>query len=157
MHIFLASRAFGAEKVVYSGQRDTKMEARIEELVMKWGGVFTVEYTPDEVKLLKTWKREGKEIIHLTMYGLPVQEVIEKIRLSPQNKVIIIGGARVRRNIFNDADWNVAVTSQPHSEISALSVFLHELFQGTELEKTFENARLYIIPQIHGKKVIISE
>jgi tRNA (cytidine56-2'-O)-methyltransferase len=153
----LAARAFGAEKAVYSGQQDPTMEGQIKEIVMKWGGNFTVEYTSDTLKRLKTWKHAGRELIHLTMYGLPVQEVIEKIRGSPRDKVVIIGGAKVKRSIYNIADWNVAVTSQPHSEISALSVFLHVLFQGAELEKTHDNARLHIIPQAHGKKMIQTE
>lgn len=157
MHIFLAARAFGAEQAVYSGQQDPTMEGQVKEIVKKWGGNFTVEYTSDALKQLQTWKQAGRELIHLTMYGLPVQDVIEKIRRSPREKVIIIGGAKVKRSIYDVAEWNIAVTSQPHSEISALSVFLHILFQGAELEKMHENARFYIIPQAHGKKMIQTE
>lgn len=157
MHIFLAARAFGAERAVYSGQKDPNMEAQFKELVTKWGGNFVVEYISDAIKQLTTWKQAGRELVHLTMYGLPVQEVIEKIQRSPREKVIIIGGAKVQRAIYRIADWNVAITSQPHSEISALSVFLHILFQGTELERTYDNARFQIIPQAHGKRVIQTE
>jgi len=49
------------------------------------------------------------------------------------------------------------VTSQPHSEISALSVFLHELYGGRELSRTFEGARMRIIPHARGKKVVKKE
>ncbi len=157
MHIFLAARAFGAEQAVYSGQKDPNMEAQFEKIVAKWGGNFAVEHISDEIKQLQQWKQAGKELIHLTMYGLPVQEIIEEIQHSPREKVIIIGGAKVQRSIYRIADWNVAITSQPHSEISALSVFLHILFQGTELEKTYDNARFRIIPQAQGKKVIQPE
>lgn len=157
MHIFLAARAFGAEQAVYSGRQDPIMETHFKEVVTQWGGNFTVEYISDEIKQLKTWKQAGKKLIHLTMYGLPVQEVIQEIQHSPCDKVIIIGGAKVQRSIYHLADWNVAITSQPHSEISALSVFLHILFQGTELEKTYNNARFQIIPQAQGKKVIQTE
>ncbi len=154
MHIFLAARAFGAEKAVYSGQRDPAMETQLKAIVTKWGGDFTVEYTSDAYTDLKTWKQAGKDLIHLTMYGLPVQEAIEKIWQSPRDKVIIIGGAKVKRSIYEIANWNVAITSQPHSEISALSVFLHILFQGAELEKTYEKAQFHIIPQAYGKKIV---
>jgi tRNA (cytidine56-2'-O)-methyltransferase len=157
MHIFLAARAFGAEQAVYSGQQDPTMEAQFKEIVTKWGGNFTVEYIPDESEQLKTWKQAGRELIHLTMYGLPIQKVIEEIRCSPRDKVIVIGGAKVKRSIYRVADWNVAITSQPHSEISALSVFLHLLFEGTELEKTHDSAQFQIIPQARGKKVIQTE
>ena len=66
----------------------------------------------------------------------------------------ILGGAKVSRAVYDIADWNISITSQPHSEISALSVFLHILFQGAELEKNYENARIYIVPQRHGKKIV---
>ena len=154
MHIFLAARAFGAEQAVYSGQKDPNMEAKFDEIVAKWGGNFTVGHILDENKQLQRWKKAGRELVHLTMYGLPVQEVIEEIQHSPREKVIIIGGAKVQNSVYRIADWNVAITSQPHSEISALSVFLHLLFEGTELEKTYDNARFRIIPQAQGKKVI---
>ncbi|HEX69064.1 MAG TPA: tRNA (cytidine(56)-2'-O)-methyltransferase, partial [Candidatus Bathyarchaeota archaeon] len=50
--------------------------------------------------------------------------------------------------------FNVAIGNQPHSECSSLAVFLDRLFEGKELEKEFENAKLKIIPQARGKKVV---
>jgi len=38
--------------------------------------------------------------------------------------MIIVGGAKVPAIVYEFADWNVAIASQPYSEISALSVFL---------------------------------
>jgi len=37
--------------------------------------------------------------------------------------------------------------------VSALAVFLHELFEGREMEREFEGARLRIVPQERGKRV----
>ena len=51
------------------------------------------------------------------------------------------------------ADWNVGVTSQPHSEVSALAVFLHELREGEELGVSFPGARRRVVPQARGKRV----
>ena len=51
------------------------------------------------------------------------------------------------------SDWNVSVTGQPHSEVSALALFLHELYQGKELEAEFPGARLKTVPQPKGKKI----
>jgi tRNA (cytidine56-2'-O)-methyltransferase len=51
------------------------------------------------------------------------------------------------------ADWNVAVTSQPISEVSALGIFLDWLFEHRRLQGEFANAKLRIVPTEHGKKV----
>jgi len=88
------------------------------------------------------------------MYGLPIQSVISPIRESSKDKLVIVGGAKVPGEVFQEADWNVSVTSQPHSEISALCIFLHELFEGRELSRTFEDAKMEIVPQARGKMVI---
>jgi len=153
-HLFLAARAFGADKVVYTGQRDESLEETIRKVTLSWGGTFEVKYEKGWRKIVNTWKARDGEIIHLTMYGLPIQNVISPIRESTKDKLIIVGGAKVPAKVFKLADWNVSVTSQPHSEISALSVFLHELLQGKELSRTFENAELEIAPQAKGKRVI---
>ena len=153
-HLFLTARAFGASKVIYTGQRDEKMEGKISEITKKWGGIFTVKYEKDWKQQIMRWKAEKGEVIHLTFYGLPTQNVIQKIRESKKKKLIIVGGTKVPRIIYRLSDWNVSVTSQPHSEISALSVFLHELFKGKELSKVFKNAKLEIIPQSRGKKIV---
>ncbi len=153
-HLFLTARAFGASKVIYTGQRDEKMEEKIGKVTKNWGGPFTIEYEKDWKQTIMRWKARKGEIIHLTFYGLPIQNVIQDIRESRKNTLIIVGGAKVPGIIYKLSDWNVSVTSQPHSEISALSVFLHELFQGRELLKIFKNAKLKIIPQPRGKKVL---
>jgi tRNA (cytidine56-2'-O)-methyltransferase len=153
-HLFLTARAFGARKVMYTGQRDEKMEEKIRNITKIWGGVFNIEYESDWKQLITHWNQRKGDIIHLTFYGLPIQDVIQEIRKSVRNKLIIVGGAKVPGIVYKLSDWNVSVTSQPHSEISALSVFLHELFQGRELLKVFTNAKREIIPQSHGKKVV---
>lgn len=153
-HLFLAARAFGADGVVYTGQRDREIEVSIREVTETWGGPFEVEYRKDGIGLLEEWREGGGEVIHLTMYGLLIQSVIDNIRSSSADKLVVVGGAKVPKVVYETADWNVAVTPQPHSEVSALSVFLHELFEGGELSKPFENAKLEIVPQAKGKKVV---
>ncbi len=151
-HLFLVARAFGAGKVLYTGQRDKAIEEEVGKVTRAWGGDFEVEYVEDWKRIIIEWKRGEGEVIHLTMYGLPMQEVIVSIRHSSRNKLVIVGGAKVPGEVYRLADWNVSVTSQPHSEVSALSVFLHELFEGKELSKIFEGAKLKIVPQAKGKK-----
>lgn len=152
-HLFLAARALGADKVLYSGRRDEKIEESIRKVNQSWGEGLKVEHVQSWRKTTEIWKEEGKEIIHLTMYGLPLQSVIEQIRKSGKDKLIVVGGAKVPGTVYQMANWNVSVTSQPHSEISALGIFLHELHQGRELGLTFKKARMQIIPQAKGKKV----
>jgi tRNA (cytidine56-2'-O)-methyltransferase len=153
-HLFLAARAFGAHGVIYTGQRDRKIEATIQEITETWGGLFDVTYRTKAADVIKEWKNGGGDIIHLSMYGLPLQNVVKDIRRSLADKLIVVGGSKVPKFVYEETDWNVAVTSQPHSEISAVSIFLHEFFEGRELSKSFEDAELVIVPQTRGKKIV---
>ena len=153
-HLLLAARALGVDGAFYSGEYDEKVEKSIEKVSKSWGGTFKVEFSHNWRQVVKEWKRNVGEVVHLTMYGLPVQDVIDQLKASPKNKLIIVGGAKVPGVAYELADWNISVTSQPHSEVSALSIFLHELFEGHELPKQFENAEKKVIPQAKGKKVV---
>jgi len=149
-HCGLVSRAFGAKAMFYSGEKDNALEKSIKSAVSEWGGPF-------EIKHVKNWRRfiqdfKGKAI-HLTMYGLPIQKRIREIRKT-RNLLIIIGGEKVPGEVYQLADFNISVTSQPHSEVAALAVFLHEYMQGRELNKKFKKAKRRIIPQARGKKLI---
>jgi tRNA (cytidine56-2'-O)-methyltransferase len=88
------------------------------------------------------------------MYGEPVQKVTSKIRESSRDKLVVVGGSRVPSKVYNEADWNVSVTNQPHSEVAALSIFLHTLFEGEEYDIDFNDSELKVIPTAHGKQVI---
>jgi len=156
-HLLLAARAFGAAGAFYSGEHDGKVEESLEKVIRSWGGNFVLEYVQNWRDLVRSWKAKGGETIHLTMYGLPMQDVIEKVRASPKDKLVVVGGAKVPGATYELADWNISVTSQPHSEVSALSVFMHELFEGKELSKVFDNAETRIVPQPKGKKIVKSE
>jgi tRNA (cytidine56-2'-O)-methyltransferase len=153
-HLLLAARAFGADGAFYGGRRDGKIERSIKKVIEAWGGSFEVKYVGNWKKATKEWKEVGGEIIHLTMYGLPVQDIIEGIKDSPTDKLVVVGGAKVPGAIYGLADWNVSVTSQPHSEISALSVFLHMLFGGREIAGSFEKAEIKVVPRAKGKTII---
>jgi len=152
-HLLLAARALGASGAIYTGVKDAQLERKIQKINLNWGGYFEISFAEDWSKEIKNWKKKGK-VVHLTMYGLPIKNVIEEIRKDGSDKLVIVGGAKVPREVFNMADWNVSITSQPHSEVSALAIFLHEIFKGNELNLTFEKAKLRIVPQGQGKKVI---
>ena len=159
-HCGLVARALGASAFVYSGQQDDKLENSIRGVVGNFGGKFSIQYTESWKTFLKGFK--GKKI-HLTMYGLPMQKQIQKIR-KHRNILLIIGGEKVPFEVYKLADYNISVTSQPHSEVAALAIFLDKYFVGKELEKKFPGAKKKVIPnsrlkqvktcfQLRGKKV----
>lgn len=148
-HVALTARAMGCDKVMLSGEKDESVIASIKNVVEKWGGSFTVEYQKDWKKIVGEW--EGRTV-HLTMYGEPVEEKISEIRKF-KNLLIIVGSEKVPGEVYKMSTYNISITSQPISEVSALAVFLHEYFKGSELGKKFKKARIKIIPQAKGKKI----
>ncbi|MDJ0271295.1 MAG: tRNA (cytidine(56)-2'-O)-methyltransferase [Aigarchaeota archaeon] len=151
-HVALVARAFGADNLFYTGDYDQSLENSVNKVVEKWGGAFKIEYTSSWKTLVKTWT--GK-IVHLTMYGLPLKTVIDEIRtlMRQFDLLVIVGGEKVEGEVFQVADYNVAVTSQPHSEAAALAVFLDWVFQGTELDKVYPDALFSVVPSAKGKIV----
>ena len=72
-------------------------------------------------------------------------------------ELIIVGGAKVPTKVYKNADWNVSVTTQPHSEVAALAIFQHLLMEGKEFDLEFENPVFEVIPTAHGKTVNIHD
>lgn len=153
-HVFLTSRALGASGAYLSGDEDKKLLENVRDVVKRWGGDFQISYKKNWENLMDEWKNNGGEIVHLTMYGEPVQEAAPKIRKSPKDTLVVVGGSRVPSKVYHEADWNVSVTTQPHSEVSALAIFLHMLHKGKELELEFEGGELKVIPSEKGKNVL---
>ena len=152
-HCGLVARALGASAVVYTGEKDPKLVESVKSVAKNWGGPFSVSYSESWRKEIKKYKKKGFAVVHLSMYGLPIQSIIRKIR--KKKKILaVIGAEKVPGEVYRLADFNVAVASQPHSEIAALAVFLHEYFAGKELAKKFKRSKLKIIPQERGKLVI---
>jgi len=147
-HVALVARAFGADKIYYSGDHDLALEDSVNKIVKQWGSNFQIEYIKDPIKLIKSTK---SKIINLTMYGLPLENEISKIKKF-KDLLIIIGGEKVPIEIYKLSDYNISVTQQPHSEVSSLAIFLHEFFKGEELKLEFKNPKVKITPQISGKK-----
>lgn len=152
-HCALVARAFGADGIIFDTV-DENIRNKILDVVDRFGGPFTIEMGVSWKDFIKEWIKEGNEVIHLTMYGLPLESIINRIRESSKDKLIVIGSTKVPREIYELATYNVSITNQPHSEIAALAVFLDHLFQGAELTKTFTNAKIKVIPSERGKKVI---
>lgn len=150
-HCALVARAFGAEKIIIDGESDDKAEKTLEGVNKRFGKGLSAEQG-DWKKALKEHKRKKWKIVHLTMYGERLGEKIEEIR-KEKRVLVFVGAEKVPGEVYKTADWNIAVGNQPHSEIAALAVFLHEFWNGRELEKEFKNAERKIIPNKNGKTV----
>lgn len=151
-HVGLTARALGADRVVLTDDA-SKSRNTIDDITDRFGGPFTVELTEEPKRLLRTF--EGT-IVHLTMYGLPIQDIEREIQTATRNQPLlaVVGAEKVPFDVYERADFNVAVTNQPHSEVAGLAVFLDRLFQGQELEREWTNADRRVIPKQTGKKVV---
>ncbi len=152
-HAALVSRAFGASKFLVSGVCDSNIRDNIIEVNERWGGTMDFECVTNPLSYCRKWREQGGQIIHLTMYGLHIDDVIDEIRSNPSSKLVIIGGPKVDPVYYKVADYNVAIGNQPHSEIAALAIFLDRLFKGRELYLEFSGGTVKIIPTARGKKV----
>jgi len=153
-HLCLVSRAFGAE-AIYLEEVEKDIPATVREVNETWGGRFDVVVGEPAKKVMTKAKEEGRKIVHLTMYGLPLQEKVDEIR-SADRILVVVGGPKVPGYVYHSADYNIAVTSQPHSEIAALAILLHEVQSGEELKRNFGKSRLRIVPSARGKRVVES-
>lgn len=152
-HFFLIARAFGANFGILTGDEDRSVLEGVAKVAKSWGGSFSTSHSQNWRKSVKEWKAKGGAVVHLTAYGLPVQNVIGEIAKSGKDVLIVGGGAKVPGEMYRLADWNVSVTNQPHSECAALAIFLDRLFGGRELELKFPEAKIRIEPNPMGKTV----
>lgn len=152
MHAFLVSRAFGATSFIIHGDRDTKLEENAKKVLRKWGGRMSISYSGNWLETLEEWRSRGSSIVHLTMYGMPVENIVDDIRKT-NRLLVIIGGKKVPREVYESSDYNVAITNQPHSEIAALAIFLDRLLKGRELYMQHERAMIFVIPSPRGKVI----
>jgi len=152
-HVGLTARALGADGMLIADVVDKNIEESIRKVVENWGGAFEVASGVNWVNALKDWKKQSGEIIHLTMYGVPISKVIGRIRRSSRDKLVIVGAEKVPGRVFHLVDYNIAVGNQPHSEVAALAIFLDRLFEGKWEQLKFKNANFMVIPSKFGKKV----
>lgn len=151
-HVGLTARALGADSAVLADEAASQAET-IEEITDRFGGPFDVRTTDEPMSFIEHW--DGS-IVHLTMYGLPVQDEIGEVRnrFSAGSKLLVVVGAeKVPFDVYELADWNLAVTNQPHSEVASLAIFLDRLYEGAELERGWTDADRRVIPQAEGKRL----
>jgi len=143
-HVGLTARALGA-RGMYLASRDSGIVSSIRDVVARWGGEFMVQDQISWKRCIKDWKAAGGAVVHLTMYGESLKHHEEALR-GEDRLLVVVGAEKVPGEIYGLVDYHIAVTGQPHSEISSLAVFLDRLFQGRELESEFPGARIRVIP-----------
>jgi len=153
-HVCLTARALGADGVFISDVNDRELLGTVTNVAKRFGGDFQVESGKSWRSIIVDWKKRRGKVVHLTAYGMPLPKVIREIRRSRGDKLIVVGAEKVPGELYGLADWNVAVTNQPISEVSALGIFLDWFFGHRRLEATFRNAELRIIPAKRGKRVL---
>lgn len=156
-HVCLTARAFGASKVWLAGEEDHSMMKSVRDIADRWGGDFEIEYNNSYMEVIMNWRENGGKIVHLTMYGAQAHEVVDEVRESSDDILIIVGGAKVPTKVYKNSDWNVSVTTQPHSEVAALAIFQHLLLEGKEFDLEFKDPVFEVIPTAHGKTVNIHD
>ncbi|MBA2267243.1 MAG: tRNA (cytidine(56)-2'-O)-methyltransferase [Nitrosopumilus sp.] len=154
-HAVLVSRAMGSE-VIYMTDVDDEIKKTLDKVNKRWGGEneFKLEIIDNWKKIVKSWKENGGIVVHLTMYGSLINEKIKEIKELNQKILVIIGAEKVPKEVYFLADYNIAIGSQPHSEIAALAIFLDRLFEGNQFNKSFLDEKMKIIPSDKGKNVI---
>ncbi len=151
-HLGLVARALGARGLLLTSE-DKAVVRSIREVTKRWGGDFFLQTGVKWREEIARWKEGGGKVCHLTMYGENILDVIDEIRESAARILVVVGAEKVPPEVYQLADWNIAVGNQPHSEIAALALFLDHLYMGSELRARFEHAELEIIPNRAGKKV----
>ena len=121
-HVGLTARALGADRVLLPTNATDALETATD-VTERFGGPFEAELTESPVGDVRSW--DGP-IVHLTMYGEPVQERIGDVRTAAEGEalLVVVGSEKVPFEVYEAAELNVGGTNQPHSEVAALAVFL---------------------------------
>lgn len=156
-HVILTARALGASGAILSDVEDKDIKNTIEKVVDRFGGPFFFKMGIPWRKAIKEWREKGGITVHLTAYGenIETSDVMKRIKSSGKDIMVIVGSQKVPSEFYSEdvSDFNVAIGNEPHSECSALAVFLDRYFEGKELSKEFKGAKVKIIPMKRGKKL----
>jgi len=154
-HVALVARAFGASRILMT-EVNPDIKDTLEKINNTWGGNFSIEFIDSWKSAIKKKKETGFKIVHLSMYGEKINDIQSDIR-NEKKIVIVVGAEKVPREIYDFADYNVGIGSQPHSEISALAILLDRIQLGNQFNKVFPDAKRKIIPTKTGKTVEMKE
>jgi tRNA (cytidine56-2'-O)-methyltransferase len=134
---------------MYLEPPDTDLARRVGEVSRSWGGDFGVIGLDNWRPLVRS---SDVLVVHLTMYGLPLERVLPRLRRAPR-VLLVVGGAKVPPDLYRLSDVNVAVGHQPHSEVAAVALLLDRLL-GPPRSGRWPGARRSVVPRARGKKII---
>jgi tRNA (cytidine56-2'-O)-methyltransferase len=156
-HVALTARALCASGFILADTTDSHIEETVAKITKAWGGDFHFEMGTSWKHAVREWKEQGGQIVHLTAYGENIQtsDVMQRIKATGKDTMLLMGSQKVPGEFYSEevSDFNVAVGNQPHSECSALAIFLDRYFEGRELGLPFEKARITIVPKERGKEI----
>ncbi len=153
LDLSLVARAFGASGITFcpEDRRNAKKIIRsFNSINRNWGGKFAVSFTKNWKKFIDEKKNYLK--VYLTRYGIPMEKMEYRIR-TYKNILVIVSMKESVKPLYRSADFDLSITTQPHSCASSIAVFLHKFYNGRELAMHFENARYKIVPGEHGIRV----
>jgi tRNA (cytidine56-2'-O)-methyltransferase len=160
-HVALTARALCASGFILSDIEDKSIEQTVNKIKKAWGGEFNFEMGTSWRSVVRNWKAQGGIVVHLTAYGENIQnsDALNRIKATGKDLLVLVGSQKVPGEFYTAevSDFNVAVGNQPHSECSALAIFLDRFFEGKELTEGFEKAKIEIVPQERGKKCKVND
>lgn len=151
-HVCLTARALGA-RAARIAETDPSVVAAVAGVTARFGGGFTVEDGTGWKGVVRQWQQDGGQVVHLTMYGLPLGAGARAVLDDGRDVLVVVGAEKVPGGLYAVADHNIAVGSQPHSEVAALALFLDRVREGAWEQDVFEGARMRVVPQARGKRV----
>ena len=140
-HVALTARAFGAARILFH-RPDSRIVDTISDVGEKFGGDFEIRTLSNPKNFVKNWKGTT---IHLTMFGISIDEEIDKIKKMKGPLLFIVGAEKVPPWVFEFSDFNIAVGNQPHSEVAALAIALSKVSNKSYNQK-FEGGQLKVLP-----------
>ena len=108
-HAALVSRAFGASRI-YMSEASEDIQETVTGVNRTWGGSFEVVLEENLRGVIRSKKAGSYGVVHLTMYGQDLNEALPPIRRLDR-VLVVIGASKVPREIYELADYNVAVGS----------------------------------------------
>ncbi len=145
-HVGLTARAFGL-KEMFMPEIDSDIKETLEDVSCRFGGDFDILQENEWKNLIEDW---NGDTVHLTMYGKDVDDFFEENEL--KNPLIIVGSKKVPREVYDIVDHNVAIGSQPHSEVASLAVFLDRYNNRTV--PSLHGGEISVLPSERDKRVI---
>ncbi len=155
-HVCLTARALGARKVCIA-EEDGNVADSVRDVAARFGGTFELEHNTGWKGVVRRWKENGGQVVHLTMYGRQLGTAVPDILARGQDVMIVVGAEKVPGDLYKMADENVAVGNQPHSEVAALALLMDRLREGNWESDEFEGAELQVLPEAHGKRVLAAD